>query len=238
MRRLWGGKVLMIGLQFPAEGASWMLFVSWCICLDSPSNQTSPCTPTVTSPPPYLPAATTDIIHDPISNETPPLTFGFVFNKSARQPPRIPVAFRKGIYHSAVDQIWHTPSIAGNGGVGYTHTVDLLAWYTGHSKIKYVLRDTSHLSWNCHKPIFTARTSRNWIRENTVTSWPSKQSSALKAGLHSGTQISWTEIIYFYFESSYGPGFLVIKDVLEGKVSLTGWQTSKPWCVPTTTIPL
>lgn len=148
---------------------------------DSPSNQTIPCTPTVTSPPPYLPAATADIIQDPISNETPPLTFCFVFNKSARQHPHIPVAFRKGIYHSAVDQIWHTPSTAGNSRGGYTHTVDLLAWYTGHSKIKYVPWDISHLSWNCHKPIFTARTSKNWKRENTVASWPSKQSSALKA---------------------------------------------------------
>ncbi len=69
-----------------------------------------------------------------------------------------------------------------------THTVDLLAWYTGQSKIKYVPRDISHSSWNCHKPIFTARTSRNWKSENTVASWPSKQSHALKALPHSRIQ--------------------------------------------------
>lgn len=107
------------------------------------------------------------------------------------QHPHIPVALGKGIYHSAVDQIWHTPSCAGNSQGGYTHTVDLLAWYTGQSKIKYVPQDISHLSWSCHKPIFTARTSRNWKRENTVASWPSKQSTALKATPHSSKQISW-----------------------------------------------
>lgn len=133
MRRLfdsvYGGKMLLLGVQIPLEEAIWLPFVSCCICIgfNSPSNQTILCTPTLTSPPPYLPVATADIILDPISNETPPLTFCFVFNKSARQHPHIPVALRKGIYHSAVDQIWHTPSCAGNSRGGYTHTVDLLA---------------------------------------------------------------------------------------------------------------
>lgn len=168
------------------SGGSDLVAASCCICIsfDSPSNQTILCTPTVTSPLPYLPVATADIILNPISNKTPPLTFCFVFNKSARQHPHIPLALRKGIYHSGVDQIWHTPSCAGNSQGGYTHTVDLLAWYTGQSKIKYVPQDISHLSWNCHKPIFTARTSRNWKRENTVASWPSKQSSGLATFKH------------------------------------------------------
>lgn len=118
-------------------------------------------------PPPYLSAGMADIVLNPISNETPPLTICFVFNKSARKHPHIPVAFRKGIYHSTVDQIWHTPSCAGIRWGGYTHTVDLLAWYTGHSKIKYVPWGISHLSWNCHKPIFTARTRRNRKKRKT-----------------------------------------------------------------------
>ena len=163
---------------------------------DSPSNQT---TPTVTSPPPYLPAATTDIIHDPISNETPPLTFGFVFNKSARQHPHIFLwpSEREFIIQPLTKS--GTPqALLATAGVGNYHTVDLLAWYTGHSKIKYVLRDTSHLSRSCHKPIFTTRTSRNWIRENTVASWPGKQSSALKVQLHSTTQISSAEMQKLY----------------------------------------
>lgn len=63
-------------------------------------------------------------------------------------------------------------------------SVDLLAWYTGHSKIKYVPQDMSHLSSNCHKPIFTTRTSTNYRMETTVARWPSKQSSALKVSLH------------------------------------------------------
>lgn len=41
----------------------------------------------VASAPPYLPAATADIILNPISNGTPPLTSRFVFNKSARVTP-------------------------------------------------------------------------------------------------------------------------------------------------------
>lgn len=133
MRRLfdsvYGGEMLLLGVQIPLEGAIWLLLVSCCICIgfDGSSNPAIPRTPTVTSPPPYLPAATADIILDPISNETPPLTICFVFNKSARQHPHILVAFRKRIYHSAVDQIWHTPSCAGNRQGGYTHTVDLLA---------------------------------------------------------------------------------------------------------------
>lgn len=133
MRRLfdsvYGGEMLLLGVQIPLEGAIWLLFASCCICIGfgSSFDQAIPCTPTVTSPPPYLPAATADIILDPISNETPPLTICFVFNKSERQHPHIPVAFRKGIHHSAVDQIWHTPSCAGNRRGGYTHTVDLLA---------------------------------------------------------------------------------------------------------------
>lgn len=169
------------------SGGNDLLAVSCCICIsfESPSNQTILCTPTVTSAPPYLPAATADIILNPISNTTPPLTFCFVFNKSAWQHPHIPVALRKGIYHSAVGQIWHTPSCDGNSWGGYTHTVDLLAWYTGQSKIKYVPWDISHLSWNCHKAIFTTRTGRNWKRRNTVTCWTSKQSRALKVLLHS-----------------------------------------------------
>lgn len=114
--------------------------------------------------PQYLPGATADIVLDPISNKTPPLTVCFVFNKSAGQYPHIPVAPRMGIYHSTIDQIWHTSSCAGNSWGGYTHTVDLLTWYTGQSKIKYVPWDISHLSWNCHKLIFTTRTSRNWKR--------------------------------------------------------------------------
>lgn len=149
------------------SGGNDLLDVSRCICIGfskSPFNQTIPCAPAVTSVPPYLPAATADIILDPISNENPPLTFRFDFNKSARQHPHIPVALRKGICHSAVDQIRHTPSCAGNSWGGYAHTVDLLAWYTGQSKIKYVPWDISYLSWNCHKLIFTTRTSRNWKR--------------------------------------------------------------------------
>lgn len=227
MRRLfdsvYGGKMLLLGVQIPLEETIWLLFVSCCIGIgfDSPSNQGIPCTPTVTSPPPYLPAATADIILDPISIETPPLTFCFLCNKSARQHPHIPVAFRKGIYHSAVDQIWHTPSCAGNSRGGYTHTVDLLAWYTGHSKIKYVPWDISHLSWNCHEPIFTARTSKNWKGENTVESWPSKQSSALKAALHSSEHLELKLLKeYHFFESSLRPSLFIIKDVLGGKIRL------------------
>lgn len=200
MRRLfeyvYGGEMLLLKVQMPLEGAIWLPFVSCCICIafNSSSNQTILWTPTVTSPPPYLPAGTADIVLNPISNQTPPLTICFVFNKSARQHPHIPVAFREGIYHSTVDQIWHTPRCAGIRRGGYTHTVDLLAWYTGHSKIKYVPRGISHLSWNCHKPIFTARTRRNRKKkEYTVESWPGKQSSALKAFIHSCIQISWTE---------------------------------------------
>lgn len=87
MKRLvdpvYGGK--MLGVQIPLEGVIWLLFGSCCICIgfDSQSNQMIQCTPTVTSPPQYLPAATADIILDPISNKTPPLTFCFLFNKSA-----------------------------------------------------------------------------------------------------------------------------------------------------------
>ena len=149
-------------------------------CSNSPPNQTIMRVPIVTSSLPNLPAVTADIIHDPISNKTPTLTFSFIFNKSAQRHPHIPMAFRKGIHHSAVNQIWHTPSFAGNNGRGYTHTVDLLAWCTGHSKIRNAPRDISHLSWICHKPIFTARTSTNWRRENTVATWPNKQNIALE----------------------------------------------------------
>lgn len=173
------GKMLLPGVQIPLEASICLpLPAAFASASKSPFNQTIPCAPTVTSAPPYLPAATADIILDPISNETPPLTFCFVFNKSARQHPHIPVALRKGICHSAVDQIRHNPSCAGNSWGGYAHTVDLLAWYTGQSKIKYVPWDISYLSWNCHKLIFTTRTSRNWKRGNTVASWPCKQSRA------------------------------------------------------------
>lgn len=143
---VYGSKMLLLGVLIPLEGAIWLLYVSYYICISftSPSNQTIPRAPTVTSSPPNLPAATADIIHDPISNKTPTLTFGFVFDKSEQQHPHIPVAFRKGIYHSAVDQIWHTPSFVGNSSRGYSHTVDLLSWYTGHGKIKYVPEDMSH----------------------------------------------------------------------------------------------
>lgn len=163
-----------------------LLFVSCWICIgfDSPSNQTISCTPTVTSPLWYLPAGTADIIHKPIGNQTPPLTLCLVFNKSGRQRPHIPLAFRKGIHHSAVDQIWHTLSSSGIGGGGYTYTGDLLAWYTRHSKIKYVPQDINHLSWNCHKPIFTPRTKKRLKKGNRVASWPSKQSSSLNALLN------------------------------------------------------
>lgn len=204
-------------------GGSNLVAVSCSICIgfDSPSNHTILCTPTVTSPLPYLPAATADIILDPISNETPPLTSCFVFNKSVQQHPHIPVALRMGIYHSAVDQIWHTPSCVGNSWGGYTHIVDLLAWYTGQSKIKYVPRDISHLSWNCHKPIFTARTSRNWKRGNTVASWPSKQSSALKVSLHSSIRTSWTGNAQISpFQWTLSPSLLLTKAVLVEKVTM------------------
>lgn len=85
---------------------------------DSASKEIILCTPTVASSPPYWPVAAAEIIHDPIGNKTPTLTFCFVFNKSAQQRWHIPVAFRKGIYHSAVDQIWHTTSCPGNSGGG------------------------------------------------------------------------------------------------------------------------
>lgn len=114
---------------------------------------------------------------------------------------------QREIYHSAVDQIWHTPSFPGIRQGGYTHTVDLLAWYTGHSKIKYVPQGISNLSWNCHKPIFTARTRRNWKGENTAESWPSKQSSALKASLYSRIQICQTKKGLF-IEWSFRQGLL------------------------------
>lgn len=104
----------------------------------------------------------------------------FLINQPG-QHPHISVALRKGIYHSAADQIWHGPSRAGNSRGGYTYTVDLLAWYTGQSRIKYVPRDTSHSSWSCHELIFTTRTSRNWkTGGDAVASWPCKQSRALK----------------------------------------------------------
>lgn len=180
--------------MLPSGECRLMSVSCWiCFSFDSPSSQAILCTPTVASPPPYLPMATVDIIHEPISNKTPPLKFCFVFNKSARRHPRIPVPFRNGFYHSAVDQIWHAPNSDGNSRGGYTHTVDLLAWYTGHSKTKYAPQDISHLSWNCHKPIFTTRTSTNWKRENTIATLPSKQSCALKASPHLSTQKCWTE---------------------------------------------
>lgn len=106
----------------------------------------------------------------PISNKTPTFPFCFVFNKSAPQHPRTPVAFRKGIYHSALDQIWHVASFSGNSGRGYKHTVDLLAWYTGHTKIKYAPENISHLSCHCPKPILTVRASRIWRG-----GWPNKE---------------------------------------------------------------
>lgn len=43
-----------------------------------------------------------------ISNKTPTLIFSFVFNKSPRLLPHTAVAFRVGIYHSTVDQIWQS----------------------------------------------------------------------------------------------------------------------------------
>lgn len=88
---VYGSEMLLLGVQIPLEGAIWLPFVSCCICIsvNSPSNQTIQSTSTVTSPAPYLPAATADIIHDPISNKTPTLTFCFVFNKSAQQHPHI-----------------------------------------------------------------------------------------------------------------------------------------------------
>lgn len=66
------------------------------------------------------------------------------------------------IYHLDVDQTWHTSNCAGDDWGVYTYAVDLLAWYTGQSEIKYVPWDMSHSSLHCHAPIFNARTKRNW----------------------------------------------------------------------------
>lgn len=173
--------------QIPLEATTGCGFLPHLHRLWKSIRSDDPRAPTVTSAPQYLPGATADIVLDPISNKTSPLTVCFVFNKSAWQCPHIPVALRMGIYHSTIDQIWHTSSCAGNSWGGYTHTVDLLTWYTGQSKVKYVPWDISHLSWNCHKLIFTTRTSRNWKRGNTVASWPCKQSSGLKVSFHLST---------------------------------------------------
>lgn len=125
---VYGGKMLLPGVQIPLERAIWSLYPAAFASASTAYVQSDEPVLTYSDfTPPYLPAGTADIILNPISNETPPLTFCFVFNKSAWQHPHIPVALRKGIYHSAVDQIWHTPSCAGNSQGGYAHTVDLLA---------------------------------------------------------------------------------------------------------------
>lgn len=65
------------------------------------------------------------------------------------------------IYHLDVDQTWQTSNYAGGDWGVYTYAVDLLAWYTGQSEIKYVPLDMGHSSWRCHTPILKARTRRN-----------------------------------------------------------------------------
>lgn len=130
----------------------------------------------------------------------------FLINQPG-QHPHISVALRKGIYHSAADQIWHGPSRSGNSPGGYTYTVDLLAWYNGQSRIKYVPRDTSHSSWSCHELIFTTRTSRNWKTGET----PSQVDRVSKAGrsrsscsrdMLTGTQL---QIWPFFSDSTFNP---------------------------------
>lgn len=65
-----------------------------------------------------------------------------------------------------VDQIWHLKQCWQQQGRRYSYCWFIgMIQYSGHSKTKHPPQDRSHLSWNCHKPIFTTRTSRNWRKK-------------------------------------------------------------------------
>lgn len=72
------------------------------------------------------------------------------------------------IHHLDVDQTWHSSNCAGDDWGVYTHAVDLLAWYTGQSEIKYVPRDMGHSFRRCHALIFNARTRRSWEKREKM----------------------------------------------------------------------